>query len=261
MKIENSLRQECMPEMVYSLCKLVGSKAYPHEEIKRLITLDSNDVSEFNKVLRFAVECEFIGENSENKATTTFTPKELASFRTFSYAIFRDVFKNSKTRFNGLARWFLTQQTDIFTCKSAQELAVKIPVDQFPGVDNNYMLGFRFWMVSLGLGMFSKSGGSEVLVFATNNILLEWLAFEKPFKKRKPILAREFFERLIQDCPVFGDCIIGNEVNLALSMGLRVLHLNEVIELKNITDSGDIWHLTKSVSNPQTDNITEIIVR
>lgn len=261
MRIADSLRQECMPEMVYSICKLVGSKSYIKDEIKRLITLDSNEVSNFNKAYRFAIECEFISENDDNKVTTNFTDKQLCSFVSFRYAIFDDIFNNSLTTFTSLAKWFLIQDTDVFTLKTSQDFAAHIPNDMFAGIEKDYILGFRFWMIALGLGMFSKSGASDVLVFATNNILKDWLEISKPFKKGSHVLAKEFFETLKKDCPVFVDCIKGNEINLALSLGLRVLHINNIIELKYITDSGDIWHLTNSISNPHTNNITEILVR
>ncbi len=261
MKISDSLRHECMPEMIYSICKLAGSKAYAKDEVKRLITLDSDELQIYNKAYRFAVECGFISENADDIVVVNFSKEQLSSFRAFRYAIFMDVFKSGGTIFTALAKWYLSQGTDIFTYKSAQDLAVVIPNDMFSGIEKDYVLGFRFWMATLGLGMFSKSGGSEILVFATNNIILDWLTFENPFKKGKPILAREFFGLLTQSCPVFSDCVSGNDVNVALSMGLRVLHLNGAVELKYTTDSGDIWHLSNSISNPHTNNITEIIVR
>jgi len=261
MKIHDSLRQECMPEMVYSICKLAGSKVYDKDEIKRLITLNSSELQTYNKVYRFAIESGFIIENADNKVIANFTDKELANFKNFRYAIFMDIFKNSNTVFTELAKWYLSQETDIFTNKSAQELSVVIPDYMFAGIEKDYVLGFRFWAVALGFAMLQKAGSGSTLVFATNQILQDWLTFAKPLKKRKAVLAKEFFDKLVNDCPLFGSCINENNINSALSMGLRVLHLNEVIELKYTTDSGDIWHLTNSISNPKTNNITEIIVR
>ena len=260
MKISDNLRHECMPEMVYSICKLAGNKSYSKNDLRRLITLDSDDLQIYNKVFRFSVECGFITEGVDDTVIVNFSKDQLASFRAFRYTIVMDIFKSSGTMFTALAKWYLSQSTDIFTYKSAQDLAVAIPNDIFSGIEKDYILGFRFWMAALGFGMFSKSGASEILVFATNNILLDWLSFEKPFKKGKPILSREFFGLLTQNCPAFSDCVSGNDINVALSMGLRVLHLNEVIKLKYTTDSGDIWHLSNSISNPHTNNITEIIV-
>lgn len=260
MNISDSLRKECMPEMVYSICKLAGSRAYDKDEVKRLITLNNNEVQAFHKVYRFAVECGFISEDTNNNVCVHFNSKELSSLRAFRFAVFDDVFKNSSTIFTSLAKWYLSQDSEIFTCKSAQELSVAI-LEVFAGVEKDYVLGFRFWMVTLGLAMNQKAGAGSTLVFATNNVLFDWLEFSKPFKKGKHVLAKEFFAKLISDCPIFESCIHGNDINLAFSMGLRVLYLNGVIELKYTTDSGDIWHLTNSISYPKTNNITEIIVR
>ena len=59
MKIADSLRQECMPEIIYTICKLVGSKSYKKDEIKSYITLNCDSVQEYNKAFAFANECGF----------------------------------------------------------------------------------------------------------------------------------------------------------------------------------------------------------
>lgn len=263
MNISNTLRQECMPEMVYSICKLAGSKSYYKEDVKRLITLgntskESND--QYNKVYRFAIDCGFIGEDVNDNVFVNFSKKELSCFKAFRYAIFSDVFKNSQTIFTSLTKWYLSQERDIFSVKAIGDLLTRVPQDL--GVrSEEYLLGFRFWIVALGLAMMQKAGKGATLVFATNNILNDWIELSNPFEKGKPILANEFFDKLTIDCPLFKCCMVGNDINLALSMGLRVLNLNGLIELKYTTDSGDIWHLTNSISDPKTNNITEIIVR
>lgn len=261
MKIADTLRQECMPEMVYSICKLAGNKSYNKDEIKKLITLNSSDLSVFNKAYRFSIDCGFISENPDDKVAINFDSDQIESFRNFRYAVFMDVFKNNSTTFTSVAKWFLSQDKEILNQKSAQDLALALPTDTFGVMEADYILGFRFWMVALGLGMFSRSIRSDVLVFATNKIILDWLKMSEPFKKGITVPAKDFFDRLLTDCPAFETCINSNQVSLSLSMGLRVLHSNNVIELKYTTDSGDIWLLTKSISNPNTNKITEITVR
>lgn len=261
MKIDNSLRQECMPEMVYSICKLAGYKSYTKQELKELITLNNSDSANYDKVYKFAFECGFISENNNGTIIPSFSEKELSCFRNFRYAIFCDIFENSNTTFTNLTRWYLGKGSEIFSVKSAEDFQIAIPGDQFGNVSKEYVLGFRFWLSSLGLATLQKSGGGKVAVFATNIILLDWIEFEKPFKKGKPILVKPFIMRLIQDCPAFSDCIFENNINLALSMGFRVLHQNGIIELKYIVDSVDIWHLTTSINSPKTNHISEIIVR
>ncbi len=261
MKIHDSLRQECMPEMVYSICKLAGSKKYSKVELKKLITLDSTDVQTYNKAYRFAVECGFIKEDSSDIVISNFKKEELSDFKNFRYTIFMNIYNNENTTFNELSKWFLSQNSDVFKYKSAQDLSIVIPNDMFSNIEKDYILGFRFWIVALGLGMLQKSGSGNMLVFSCNTILSEWLKNAKPFKKNQTIIMKDFIKTLTEQCPVFSSCINGNNINLALSMGLRVLHINNIIELKYTTDSGNIWHLTNSLTNPATNNITEIIVR
>ena len=264
MKIHDSLRQECMPEMVYSICKLAESKQYEKNELKRLITLGSStkeSIEQFNKIYRFSIESAFISESDDEMVQTQFTKQQLSDFRSFRYAVFMEVFQDNTAIFTGLCKWYLSQGTEIFTKKSAQDLGIEMPEYIFSGIDKEYVLGFRFWAVALGIAILQKAGSGATLVFATNQIIEDWLKFAKPFKKNTTILAKEFFNVLLSSCPVFTDCINGNDINCALSMGLRVLHQNNIINLGFTTDSGDIWHLTNSISNPKTNNITEIIVR
>lgn len=261
MKIHDSLRQECMPEMVYSICKLAGSKKYNKAELKKLITLDSTEVQTYNKAYRFAVECGFLTEDSSGVVVSNFKKEQLSNFKNFRYTIFMNIYNGENTTFNELSKWFLSQDSDIFKYKSAQDLSIVIPNHMFSNIEKDYILGFRFWMVSLGLGMLQKSGSGNTLVFSCNTILSEWLENAKPFKKNQVIIMKDFIKTLIDQCPVFSSCVDGNNINLALSMALRVLHINNIIELKYTTDSGDIWHLTNSLTNPVTNNITEIIVR
>lgn len=263
MNISNNLRQEYMPEMIYSICKLVGSKSYDKDELKRLITLGSSlkeSGEQYNKVYNFAIDCGFISEDISNKICSNFNKEELLNFRHFRYAIFSNIFKNSNTMFKSVAEWYLSQNMDIFDTKSTLDLLRVIPQDL--GVKSEeYLLGFRFWMVTLGLAMLQKSGNSSALVFTTNHILLDWIEISKPFKSGENVIAKDFFKKLTIDCPIFKSSINNNDINLALSMGLRVLDLNNVIELKYTPDSGDIWHLINSISQPKTNHITEIIVR
>ena len=160
MKIADSLRQECMPEIIYTICKLVGSKSYKKDEIKSYITLNCDSVQEYNKAFAFANECGFISVGGDEKVTTVFTKEQLSSFRNFRHAIFMDIFKGEPTIFNSLAKWYLGQNSDVFGIKSAQDLAVKFPKEIFSGKEKDSALGFRFWMVALGLCMFSKTGNS-----------------------------------------------------------------------------------------------------
>jgi hypothetical protein len=250
-----------MPEMVYAVCRLAGSKPYTRDEMQKLITLGSNHTSVFNDVFRFSVDCGYISERPDGTYDVNFTKEQLSSFREFRYAICREIFRGEGTMFTALMRWFLSRNAEILTIKSAEDLAIAVPKELFPGVEKDYMLGFRFWAVALGFCMLHIASHISALVFAANHALLDWLEYEQLFKKGATVLARDFFGALIKSCPAFADCIRGNDIGLSLSMGLRVLHIGGMIELRYTTDSGDIWHLTDSISHPQTNNITEIIVR
>lgn len=258
MKIHDSLRQECMPEMVFVLCKLSANGSYTKEKLKKLITLDTDKTDNYNKVFRFAVECGFLTETPEGIIHCEFSTSQVSSFKNFRYAVFHEINKPDGTVFNTLAQWYLSQGLDILQLSADRDLTTwAIRADISANIDENIIHGFRFWMAAFGLVTSEK----YPLVFSTNVVMEEWLKQATPFAKNTPILARQFFDTLIREIPLFAGCISDNNLNVALSMGLRVLHLNKLIELKYTTDSGDTWHLTESISNPSTNHITEIIVR
>ena len=270
MIIADSLRQEAMPEMVYAICKMALNKP-KKATMKKLITLDQDGESatQFSKVYDFATNCKFINGAGNETVTTDFTEEELSSFRRFRFAVLSNVFAGQDTAFTTAAKWYLSQNSPqkmqkgetVFGLSSAAEFVAALPKDL--KVDENFVNGFRYWMSALGLVTFSMAGATGTsrppLLFATHRALKDWLEFKTPFQKGSYIPARAFFGKLVADCPVFSTCIDGNTVSASLSTGLRVLDQCGVIELKRITDAGDVWHLTRS--NTQINDITDLIIK
>lgn len=271
MIIADSIRQEAMPEMVYAICKMALLEP-KKMEMRRMITLDTDgeSASQFNKVYQFAISCGFIKEAGNEKVTTDFLEAELSSFRRFRYAVLCNVFKAQETAFTTAARWYLSQDLpqnlikghSIFSLVTGAEFVQAMPKEL--KIDENFVYGFRFWMTALGLTSFSAIGtGSSArpLLFATHRALGDWLEFSNRFQKEAYISAREFFSKLIEDLPVFSNCIEGNTLKPSISTGLRVLESCGSIELKRVTDAGDVWHLTKSVYYSKSNDITDVIVK
>lgn len=260
MKISDTLRQEAMPEMVYAICKLVARKEYTSDQIADLITLKSHNKSDYYKAFNFTKDCGFISDN-ESSVKLLLPKASIKSFRDFRLQVVKSVFVDQFSIFPKVASWFLNQNTQIFRYKASQDFANQIPESVIGGIEKDYALGFRFWMVSLGFAASSKHGASQSIIFSTNTIIEDWLRIDQPFEKDKLIQARKFFECLVESIPIFAACIHGQELSLSLSMGLRVLHLNEVITINYTPDTGDEWHLSKSLMYMDTNDFTEIIVR
>lgn len=262
MKIADSLRHECMPEMVYSLCKMCQT-SMERKDLQRFITLGDNSKSsqdQFNNVLTFAIECGFIVEE-DGFLTSKFENDELDTFKVFRYAIFVEVLKNRNTKFTKMAEWFLQKgTTEIFSLDAASDLAARVNDEIALGIDKFFALGFRFWMVGLGLAA-QQNYRKSAIVFACHDIL-EQMIIESSLDKNKPILAGTFMEYIVEKGEIFRVCISNNKINVGLSIALRVLRDSNIIELNYVNDSSDVWHLDESKFDVNNLNkFTEVIIR
>ena len=262
MKIADSLRHECMPEMVYSLCKMCQT-CIERKDLQRVITLGDNSKSsqdQFNNVLTFAIECGFIGEE-DGVLLSKFEGGQLETFKSFRYAIFSEVLKNRNTKFIKMAEWYLQKSTtEIFSLDTASDLAARVNDEIALGIDKFFALGFRFWMVALGLAA-QQNYRKSAVVYACHDIL-EQVIVESSLEKNKPILAGTFMEYIVDKGAIFGVCVSNNKINMGLSMALRVLRDSNIIELNYVNDSSDIWHMEES--NFDVNNLnkfTEVVIR
>lgn len=247
MEIVDTLKPDHMPEMVYALCKMAKNGKYTVDEIKSKITLDDNDSNkQFNAPFKFALDCEFIFESDDKKIKTVFTDEDLSSYRRFRFRIFKEVYKKN-TNFTHASRWYLSQNESIYKITKGDDLYVAFS-DSLTNKANekSFALAFRFWIIFMGLATKTKNSQSFGLLFATNNIIQDWIEFDKPFEKGQVVSCREFFDKLVYDLPVFNVCVNNNSINLSLTIGLRALDYNDYISLIYSPDSGDIWKLHQS---------------
>ena len=260
MKIADTLRHECMPEMVFSVCKLANGQ-YSRSEMQRLIILDDMDnesQTQFSKVFNFAKECNFITE--ERDKVICLLGEDISSFKKFRMQVVKGIFSNRNTKFVKAAEWFLNQNDiDIFSIDTAEKLSVSFSTNLGFKPDKYFALGFRFWLVALGFAAF-QGYRKAAIAFSCHDIIEQWI-YESDFEKCKQINARNFFNALCGDIPVFDTMISNNKLNMAFSMGLRVLRDIGVIQLQYTKDSSDVWHLDESkLDAGHDDRFTEIII-
>ena len=252
MKIADSLRHECMPEMVYSICKMSLIEK-ERDKIQLAISLGNNDKptqEQFNKVFKFASDCGFIKEDKGASTVECLLNKEkLNSFAQFRMQVANNVFQNKNSKFVKISEWYMGKEDFyIFTRDTGESLASYINSELNLGVDKFYALGFRFWMVDLGFLSFQNYRRSAAL-FSCHNYLIQWLN-EKSFDYNTFFPVRVFMDELTADCPLFESMIRNNHLNLAFSMAMRVLKGAGYIDARRVKDSGDVWHLKDSALDP-----------
>lgn len=262
MKIADSLRHECMPEMVYSICKLANGER-ERSDIQKLITLGATDKEsqdQFSNVFNFAKECNFITEEN-TKIICLLDSNKLNTFKEFRMQVVKGVFENRNTKFTKAAEWFLAlNEEDIFSFDTGEKLSANFSASLGFNPDKYFALGFRFWMVALGFAAFQGYRKSAI-AFACFDILSQWIN-ESEFEKGKNIAARVFFDSLEKDIVIFRSMISNNKLNTALSMALRTLRDAEIINLVYTKDSSDVWHLEEAkIDAGNEDRFTELIIR
>lgn len=172
MKISNLLRQECMPEMVYILCKTAFRNKGTKTKLKDYLTLnDGQEVSsnqswnQFKFVFNFCLDSGFIFEDENLNVIANFDEKDLKNFRSFRYKIFLEInntfkkereellkvkdqrrdelSKEEKTEFNSvfmdLAEWYLKMDTSVFSISKPEDFNINIPEEIY----NNTMKKFN----------------------------------------------------------------------------------------------------------------------
>ena len=250
MKIADGLRQECMPEMVFSICKM-SLIQNDREMIQKIITLNNNDKisqEQFNQVFKFACDCGFITDQN-GKVRCELNNSKLEKFSQFRMQVANSVFKDKTTKFAKIAEWYMNKEDYyIFSQDTSQTLAAYISDELKIEVNKSYALGFRFWMVDLGFLSFQNYRRGAAL-FSCHNYLRQWLV-EQEFEKNVYLPVRMIMDRLVIDCPLFETMIHNNHLNLAFSMAMRVLKNAGYIDARRVKDSGDVWHIKDSDLDP-----------
>lgn len=250
MKIADSLRQECMPEMVYSICKMSMIQK-DRDKIQRAITLNNNDNAsqdQFNKVFKFACDCEFI-RDVNGTVSCMLDQDKLNNFAQFRMQIANKVFENKNSKFSRIAEWYMSKEDSyIFSRDTGEKLAAYINSELNLDVDKFYALGFRFWMVALGFLSF-QGYRRYAAMYACHNYLMQWIK-ENDFERNEFFPVRLFMEKLISDCSLFDSMIKNNHLNMAFSMAMRVLKNADYIDARRVKDSGDVWHIKDAILDP-----------
>lgn len=265
MKIDDSLRNEVMPEMVYSLCRLVSYMKLTQEEIIGALSLGSNKANikmSVSKVFAFAAKSGMIEkEDSDETWICVFNDDELASFRSFRHALFMKAAPHADARFGKVVQWYLAQDPDDIVIEKGEDLIQLLPAE-IGMKDAQNARGLINWASALGIIQRKYAGSKRSMNIypRINECISDWLYFDKPFPLKELIPVRDFMQRMKTDCLLLQKTFKDNDINRPLSNALRILDGTGWLKLVYANDSGDVWHLTKSIVHQLTNDITEIEV-
>lgn len=236
----DGMRMEPTPERVLSVCRLVAHKSMTREEVRKAMTLGINDEKELdqiNKSIDVALkELSLIRAQADNLVLAV-DPSVIASPTSFRRYVSSRVFSAKDTTFYMFTRWLISQNERIFSLKTWEGMAKTCgsEVKELSALNENAVLGWRFWATFLGLGYLSGTMIIPNMKLRLEDILAT--TYTEKFKLNETILAQDFMLWLSTKIP---EVELGSKLPLALSAGLRTLHEVGLIRLETWSDSTPI---------------------
>ncbi len=236
----DGMRMEPTPERVLSVCRLIAHKSMTREEVRKAMTLGINDEKELdqiNKSIDVALkELSLINAQADNLILGV-DPEVISSSTAFRRYVSSRVFSAKDTTFYMFTRWLISQNERIFSMKTWEGMAKTCgsEVKELSALNENAVLGWRFWAAFLGLGYLSGTMIIPNMKLRLEDILAT--SYTEKFKFNETILAQDFMLWLSNKMP---EVELGNKLPLALSSGLRTLHEIGLIKLETWSDSTPI---------------------
>lgn len=255
----DGMRMEPTPERVLSVCRLIAHESMTRNEVRKAMTLGINDEKEFdqiNKSINVALEELSLIKAEADKLVLAVNPGVIASPAAFRRYVSARVFSAKNTTFYIFTKWIIAQNEQIFLLKSWEGLAKTCAseVTELAALNENAVLGWRFWAAFLGLGYLSGTMIIPNMKLRLEDILAA--TYAEKFKYNETILAQDFMLWLSTKIP---EVEIGNKLPLALSAGLRTLHEIGFIKLETWSDSTPI--MLYHVDGDPVNGFTHISVK
>lgn len=255
----DGMRMEPTPERVLSVCRLVAHESMSRDDVRNAMTLGINDEKELdqiNKSINVALEELSLIKADADKLVLAVDPSVIVTSTAFRRYVSSRVFSAKDTTFHMFTKWLITQNERIFSMKSWEGMAKTCgsEVQELAALNENAVLGWRFWATFLGLGYLSGTMIIPNMKLRIEDVLAT--IYTEKFKYNETILAQDFTIWLSTKLP---EVEFGGKLPLALSAGLRTLHEVGLIKLETWSDSTPI--MLYSVDGEPINSFTHIAVK
>lgn len=255
----DSMRMEPTPERVLSVCRLIAHESMTRSEVRKAMTLgidDEKELDQINKSINVALEELSLIKAEADKLVLAVNPGVIASTAAFRRYVSARVFSAKDTTFHMFTKWLIAQNERIFSLKSWEGTAKTCAseVTELAALNENAVLGWRFWAAFLGLGYLSGTMIIPNMKLRLEDILAT--TYTEKFEYNETILAQDFMPWLSTKMP---EVAIGSKLPLALSAGLRTLHEIGLIKLETWSDSTPI--MLYYVDGDPVNSFTHISVK
>lgn len=236
----DGMRMEPTPERVLSVCRLIAHKSMTREEVRTAMTLGSNDdkqIDQIDKAIRVALEELSILTSKDDRLVLAVDPSVVATVTVFRRYVSGKVFGFKDTTFYMFSKWLIDQNERIFTLKSWEGMAKTCgaEIKELSALNENAVLGWRFWAAFLGLGYLSGTMIIPNMKLRLQDILAT--SFTEKFKYEETISATDFIAWLGSKLP---EVNMSGNLPLALSAALRTLHELDLVKMETWRDSNRV---------------------
>lgn len=247
------------PERVRAICKLLSGTELTENEIKDYIYLDKTVTTkigeEFKRSLQASVELGLVAYK-DSRYTLAVDESQVHTVETFRRTVARCAFANRDSTFFRVSRWYMNANETVFDEivweKKANMVKKALGDDR---INENDMLGWRFWASFLGLGYLSGTELIPNMYLRVRDVLA--VEFSKVFAFGEEVPAHDFFAWLWELIP---EARTEDEsINLALSNAIRTLR--DMGEVKPVFFPDAVPMYLYSLPEDSTKMITHVIVR
>ena len=233
----DGMRMEPTPERVLSVCRLIAHKSMTREEVRRVMHLGANSEEEvelIDKSIAVALEELSIIKADDDKLILAVDPDIIASTTSFRRYVSSRVFNAKDTTFYMFTKWLISQNENVFAMRTWEGMAAncKGSVNELSGLNENAVLGWRFWAAFLGIGYLTGTMIIPNMKLRLEDVIA--IHYTEKFKYGETILAQDFIQWLSVRMP---EVDFSGKLPLAFSAGLRTLHELGIIKLETWSDS------------------------
>ena len=233
---EDSMRPGPTPERMLSLCRLVERGLYTRAELYKLCALDPNAPKNDEYIRRTisaaADELELIREKDgqDNHYVLAIESTYLDSAEKFRKVVASRIFSNRNSRFFRLTEWYVKNADKAMSISSFDEFASEAAKAGVEDVDENDVLGWRFWMRYLGFAyQYNKTLIPNMKVRIKDSL--------ESLGKDTSMTCKQFLTWTKENLPETATSCDDEFLPLALSNGLRTLEYEGKIELISTRDA------------------------
>lgn len=252
------MRMAPTPERVLAVCRLVAQKPISETDLRDAMSLLNADVDiqPITESVNVALSELDLMKNQNGLLTLAVDESIISSPTEFRRYVSARVFQKKDTTFNLFTRWIIAQNERLFSLTNWESMAKTCAQEQreLKALNENAVLGWRFWAAFLGLGYLSGT-----MIIPNMKLRLEDVIkteFAKKFKCNEAIRATDFIAWLSGKLP---EVDMTGKLPLALSAALRTLHELHIIELATWQDGEKI--MLYFVDGEPINDFTHITVK